>query len=295
MDLRKIDDNTWEIPAAGRDEGPGRHLCLGPAPRRHPPRPDARPGPQRRLPARHRADVLCHARRPPGLRISRSAASRPSISTRGSSRRAASATTSTAASASSGPITRTTDIAAKRKELLAEIFQEVPAGVGKGGVTKLSRARPQGDPGQGRGVGRRERLRPEGGPRADRGARPDEGRLTEGVSDRALERGIPQLGTLGAGNHFLEIQKVDEIFDEAAARAFGLDGPGPGPGHDPLRQPRPRPPGGHRLHRDHGERLRRRGPARPRARPRPVQVGRRASATTGPCARRSTTPSPTGR
>jgi tRNA-splicing ligase RtcB len=48
----------------------------------------------------------------------------------------------------------------------------------------------------------------------------------EDVSDRALERGIPQLGTLGAGNHFLEIQKVFEIYDQAAARAFGIDAPG---------------------------------------------------------------------
>jgi tRNA-splicing ligase RtcB len=44
----------------------------------------------------------------------------------------------------------------------------------------------------------------------------------DGISERALERGIPQLGTLGAGNHFLEIQKVLEIYDEPAARAFGV-------------------------------------------------------------------------
>ena len=37
------------------------------------------------------------------------------------------------------------------------------------------------------------------------------------VSDRAMERGIPQLGTLGAGNHFLEIQKVSRIFDREKA------------------------------------------------------------------------------
>jgi len=42
------------------------------------------------------------------------------------------------------------------------------------------------------------------------------------VSPRALERGAPQLGTLGSGNHFLEVQYVDEIYDEEAARAFGL-------------------------------------------------------------------------
>jgi len=42
------------------------------------------------------------------------------------------------------------------------------------------------------------------------------------VSERAVERGRPQLGTLGSGNHFLEVDRVDEIFHEEAARAFGL-------------------------------------------------------------------------
>ncbi len=43
-----------------------------------------------------------------------------------------------------------------------------------------------------------------------------------GVSNRALERGMPQLGTLGAGNHFLEIQEVVEIYDPKAAAELGL-------------------------------------------------------------------------
>lgn len=42
------------------------------------------------------------------------------------------------------------------------------------------------------------------------------------VSDRAYQRGASQLGTLGSGNHFLEVQYIDEIYDEEAARAFGL-------------------------------------------------------------------------
>ena len=46
------------------------------------------------------------------------------------------------------------------------------------------------------------------------------------ISARAMERGIPQLGTLGSGNHFLEIQKVQEIYDAAAARAFGVHAAG---------------------------------------------------------------------
>jgi tRNA-splicing ligase RtcB len=43
------------------------------------------------------------------------------------------------------------------------------------------------------------------------------------VSDRALERGLDQCGTLGSGNHFLEVQVVDAIFDEVAARVMGLE------------------------------------------------------------------------
>jgi len=42
------------------------------------------------------------------------------------------------------------------------------------------------------------------------------------VSQKARARGKPQLGTLGSGNHFLEIQKVEKIYDEAVAKAFGL-------------------------------------------------------------------------
>lgn len=42
------------------------------------------------------------------------------------------------------------------------------------------------------------------------------------VSEKAKKRGADQLGTLGAGNHFLEIQRIDEIYDEKVAAAFGL-------------------------------------------------------------------------
>ena len=43
------------------------------------------------------------------------------------------------------------------------------------------------------------------------------------VTERAITRGMPQLGSLGAGNHFLEVQKVDEIFDEKIAKIFGIN------------------------------------------------------------------------
>ena len=42
------------------------------------------------------------------------------------------------------------------------------------------------------------------------------------LSHRARERGAPQLGTLGSGNHFAEVQVVDEVLDQSAAEAFGL-------------------------------------------------------------------------
>jgi len=43
------------------------------------------------------------------------------------------------------------------------------------------------------------------------------------VSSTAKSRGLPQIGTLGSGNHFLEIQKVDKIYDTNTARAFGIE------------------------------------------------------------------------
>jgi len=42
------------------------------------------------------------------------------------------------------------------------------------------------------------------------------------VSNKAIQRGLSQVGSLGAGNHFLEIQKVEEIYDEKAAKTFGI-------------------------------------------------------------------------
>jgi tRNA-splicing ligase RtcB len=44
----------------------------------------------------------------------------------------------------------------------------------------------------------------------------------EKVSSRARERGLPQLGTMGSGNHFLEIQRVDEIYDPGVANVMGI-------------------------------------------------------------------------
>ena len=42
------------------------------------------------------------------------------------------------------------------------------------------------------------------------------------LSERAIKRGLNQLGTLGSGNHFVELQVVDRIFDRPLAGSFGL-------------------------------------------------------------------------
>jgi len=118
---------------------------------------------------------------------------------------------------------REKDISAKRRELLAEIFKEVPAGVGKGGITKLSRSVLLEILTRGaewaveNGYGTKEDLL----------LTEENGRMKDAdpsyLSSRALERGIPQLGTLGSGNHFLEIQKVEKIYNREIARVFGID------------------------------------------------------------------------
>lgn len=46
------------------------------------------------------------------------------------------------------------------------------------------------------------------------------------VSTRAMKRGLPQLGTLGAGNHFVEVQAVDKIYNRVAARRMGIESEG---------------------------------------------------------------------
>ena len=118
------------------------------------------------------------------------------------------------------------DVWSRRKELLDEIFKEVPAGLGKDGATKLSLGVLKDALSRGAewavaaGYGWDEDL-----DRTEEGGRMKEADAAR-ISSRALERGLPQLGTLGSGNHFLEVQKVERIFDPVAARAFGLEGEG---------------------------------------------------------------------
>jgi tRNA-splicing ligase RtcB len=107
----------------------------------------------------------------------------------------------------------------RREALVHEISRAVPAGTGRGSGLSLTGAQ-------------LDRVLADG-PRALEGVGAEDVDLTESqgrlegadpsaVSARARERGADQLGTLGSGNHFVELQRVDEVHDRAAARDLGL-------------------------------------------------------------------------
>jgi tRNA-splicing ligase RtcB len=114
------------------------------------------------------------------------------------------------------------DLGARVERLAQDLYRTIPAGVGEGGALKLTVAELD------------EVLR--GGARwaVDRGfgdpeelARVEEegcmaGADSSKVSRRAKERQLHEVGTLGSGNHYLEIQEVDRVFDAGVASAFGI-------------------------------------------------------------------------
>jgi len=108
-------------------------------------------------------------------------------------------------------------------DLVSALFRDIPSGVGSKGSLKLT-AKEQKKvllEGASWAVKQGYGLPDDIESAEDGGVM--EGADPERVSDRALERGREQLGTLGSGNHFLEIEIVDEIFDERAAAVFGLE------------------------------------------------------------------------
>ena len=126
------------------------------------------------------------------------------------------------------------------------------------------------------------------------------GRIDGGDPDEVsattpCKRGGEQCGTLGSGNHFLEVQVVDPIFDEDVAEGVRA-GAEPGLRDDPLRQPRPRLPG---VRRRAGAVPQRPGevrhrPARPPARLCPGRSARRGRSTSPRCGPPPTSASATG-
>jgi tRNA-splicing ligase RtcB len=111
----------------------------------------------------------------------------------------------------------------KRKEVTHQIVRDVPVGVGRGGKIKLTDKELDEIMRKGvkwavdKGYGSEEDIERIEDSGCIKGANPEK------VSQRAKTRGRDQLGTLGAGNHFIDIQEVDKIYDEKIGKIFGLE------------------------------------------------------------------------
>ncbi len=108
-------------------------------------------------------------------------------------------------------------------QVMDRLAAAVPRGAGRGGAWRLAGRGEMGKlllGGAAYAVGRGHGCQRDLDRCEDHGAVGDAD-LTQ-VSRRAIDRGLHQVGSLGSGNHFLEVQAVDEVFDSAAARRFGL-------------------------------------------------------------------------
>jgi tRNA-splicing ligase RtcB len=114
------------------------------------------------------------------------------------------------------------DVNNRKKDLIDQFFNVVPTGVG----AKSSQKLPSQALDEMMGKGARWAVEKGFGTERDlvrcEEAGGMKGASVKTVSAKARQRGIPQGGTLGSGNHFLEVQVVREIFDPVAARAFGI-------------------------------------------------------------------------
>lgn len=108
------------------------------------------------------------------------------------------------------------------EKLVDGLFEKIPAGVGLSGFIKPSKQ-------EFKTIitkGARWAVEQGFGRKADLDHIEEHGEMTfanpDKVSEKAIERGLLQIGTLGSGNHYLEVQVVDTIFDEAKAKEWGI-------------------------------------------------------------------------
>ena len=114
------------------------------------------------------------------------------------------------------------DIQGKEEQLANIMYSKIPCGLGKGGYIDIDEE----DLDQILGKGMDWMLENGHAEESDLERCEENGRLPgkpEKVPEDAKKRGIKQVGSLGSGNHFLEIQVVDEIFSEEKAEAYGLE------------------------------------------------------------------------
>ncbi len=114
------------------------------------------------------------------------------------------------------------EVKPRLRDLVHQLFRDVPSGTGQSSRLNLS----ENDLNKVLEQGPRWAVEHGMGSEADLDHTEERGCIAgadpDAVSDRAKKRGKPQLGTLGSGNHFLEVQYVDEIFDETAAGRHNL-------------------------------------------------------------------------
>jgi len=115
------------------------------------------------------------------------------------------------------------DILKKQKEITEMLYNKIPSGVGRGSKFNISKS----ELNKLLEGGAKYIVEKGFGVKEDYLHTEEEGQMKEAdaskVSERAIKRGIGQVGTLGAGNHFLEVQYVDEIFNEKIAKEFGIE------------------------------------------------------------------------
>src|SRR5215470_5034115 len=112
------------------------------------------------------------------------------------------------------------EVRPKLRELVHQLFRDIPSGTGQSSRIGASAA----DLNRILEKGPQWAIERDIGSEADLDNTEERGCITGAnpyaVSERAKQRGAPQLGTLGSGNHFLEVQYVDQIFDEATATKY---------------------------------------------------------------------------
>jgi tRNA-splicing ligase RtcB len=110
----------------------------------------------------------------------------------------------------------------KLGELVNDLFKSIPSGVGSKGAVRLNQS--ELDEVLVKGVNWA--IEHGYGVSDDANVCEENGQIANAdpnkVSDKARKRGAPQLGSLGSGNHFLEVQRVEEIHDEEAAKRMGI-------------------------------------------------------------------------
>ncbi len=115
------------------------------------------------------------------------------------------------------------EVRPKIQQLVDELFRNIPSGLGSEGKMKVSSSEMEKLVAE----GSRWAIKHGFGSNEDLDVTEERGCMTEAnpdkLSERAIKRGMSQAGTLGSGNHFLEVQMVREIFDPQAASAMGIN------------------------------------------------------------------------